>query len=197
MRELHHEAVAAVILLAEDQEDEVMLLRRAFAKAKLLNPLHVVSNGEEAIAYLQGEGKYGNRDEYPLPSLMLLDLKMPRKNGFEVLEWVRKQPSLSALRVIVLTGSDEIRDVNRAYQLGANSFLVKPIEFMHFVEVSRALKGYWLWMSEEPQISRPARSAQDDKQPTTLLDSTLTSVPPNVVPPLPHGPSHGEGPVQV
>jgi CheY-like chemotaxis protein len=153
-----HGKAEGVILLAEDRDDEVMLLRRAFAKANFLNPLQVVSNGEEAIAYLQGEGQYANRDEYPLPSLLLLDLKMPRKDGFEVLQWVRSQPgSLCALRVVVLTASDHIQDVNRAYQLGANSFLVKPVDFPHFVEVTHALKGYWLWMSKEPEVVRPSR----------------------------------------
>src|SRR2546421_4942592 len=151
-------AVEAVILLAEDREDEVTLLRRAFAKANFLNPLHVVSNGDEAIDYLKGEGKYANRGEYPLPSLLLLDLKMPRKDGFEVLHWIRKQPDLSALRVIVLTSSDQIRDVNRAYEMGANSFLVKPVDFGSFVEVTRALRGYWLWVAEEPEVSRAERS---------------------------------------
>ncbi len=159
----NRDATEGVILLAEDREDEVMLLRRAFAKANFLNPLHVVSNGEEAIAYLQGEGKYSNRDEYPLPSLLLLDLKMPRINGFEVLEWIRQQPSLNALRVVVLTASDEMRDVNRAYQLGANSFLVKPVDFAHFVEVTQALKGYWIWMSKEPQIARSPRLIKTEK----------------------------------
>ena len=172
LRPSDYEAAEAVILLAEDREDEVMLMRRAFTKANFLNPLHVVSNGEEAIAYLQGEGKYANRDEYPLPSLLLLDLKMPRKNGFEVLQWIREQPGLSALRVVVLTASDEIRDVNRAYQLGANSFLVKPVDFAHFVEVTQALKGYWLWMSKEPEISRPraidkAKVMTNDQVPMT------------------------------
>src|SRR6266480_4275505 len=113
----NRDATEGVILLAEDREDEVMLLRRAFAKAKFLNPLHVVANGEEAIAYLQGEGKYASRDEYPLPSLLLLDLKMPRKDGFQVLDWIRHQPELSALRVVVLTSSDAIRDVNLAYSM--------------------------------------------------------------------------------
>ena len=144
-----------VILLAEDNEDHVLLTRRAFKMAGLLNPLVVVENGEEAIAYLKGEGKYANRSEYPLPTLLLLDLKMPRKNGFEVLEWMRGQPELSGMRVVVLTTSDRIHDVNRAYQLGANSFLTKPVDFRDFVQLSAAIKGYWLWMSRAPEVERP------------------------------------------
>src|SRR5258705_8683596 len=112
----------AVILLAEDREDDIALIRKAFARAYVLNPLQVVRDGEEAIAYLSGEGKYSNRAEYPLPDLLLLDLKMPRIDGFEVLKWIREQPGLSALRVVVLTSSEDIRDVNVAYRLGANSF---------------------------------------------------------------------------
>ncbi len=150
----------SVILLAEDSENDVLLTRRAFARANLLNPLQVVRDGVEAIAYLKGEGPYANRAEYPLPDLLLLDLKMPRKDGFEVMRWIREQPGLRALRIVVLTSSDKIRDVNRAYQLGANSFLVKPVDFEHFVEVSQALKGYWLWMSKAPDISRPVISGE-------------------------------------
>ena len=144
-----------VILLAEDNEDHVLLTRRAFKLAGLINPLVVVQDGEEAIAYLKGEGRFSNRTEYPLPTLMLLDLKMPRKNGFEVLEWLRTQPTLSALRVVVLTTSDQIHDVNRAYQLGANSFLTKPVDFRDFVQLSSAVKGYWLWISRAPEVERP------------------------------------------
>ena len=144
-----------VILLAEDNEDHAILTRRAFKQAALINPVFVVQDGEEAIAYLKGEGKFSNRTEYPLPTLLLLDLKMPRKNGFEVLEWVRQQPSLAALRVVVLTTSDQIHDVNRAYQLGANSFLTKPVDFRDFVQLSSAIKGYWLWMSRAPEVERP------------------------------------------
>src|SRR5215475_12782626 len=99
----------AVILLAEDEEDYVLLIRSAFAKANIPNPLYVVSNGQEAISYLKGDGKYANRAEYPLPDLFLLDLKMPRVNGFEVLQWLRSQPGLAPLRVLVLTSSEEIR----------------------------------------------------------------------------------------
>ena len=144
----------ALILLAEDREDDIRIIRRAFEQAKLLNPLQVVRDGDEAIAYLKGEGKYSNRAEYPLPDLVLLDLKMPRVDGFEVLRWAREQPGLKALRFVVLTSSDEMRDVNLAYQLGANSFLVKPVNFADFVQTTRALKGYWLWMSKTPETYR-------------------------------------------
>jgi CheY-like chemotaxis protein len=153
----------AVILLAEDNDDDVIMMKRAFKKANFLNPLHVVEDGEQAIAYLKGEGKYASREEYPLPSLLLLDLKMPRKNGFDVLEWVRQQSGLSSLRVVVLTSSDEIRDVNRAYQLGANSFLVKPLDFSEFVRMTEALKGYWIWLSRAPDISRPFPEKKREK----------------------------------
>jgi CheY-like chemotaxis protein len=91
----------SVILLVEDLADDVLLIRRAFEKAKVINPIHVVPNGEEAISYLNGSGKYANRAEYPLPDLVLLDLKMPGIDGFEVLRWIRQQPGLSSLRVVV------------------------------------------------------------------------------------------------
>ena len=144
----------AVILLAEDREDDVVIIRRAFLQGRILNPLFVVKDGEEVISYLNGEGKYSNRPEYPLPELILLDLKMPKLDGFEVLRWIRQNPGLKALRVVVLTSSEEISDVNRAYQLGANSFLVKPVNFDHLVEVSQAIKGYWLWLSKVPETFR-------------------------------------------
>jgi len=158
----------AVILLAEDEEDYVLLIKHAFAKANIPNPLHVVWNGQEAISYLKGEGKYSNRDEYPLPDLMLLDLKMPRVNGFEVLKWLRAQQEMAALRVLVLTSSDQIRDVNEAYQLGANSFLVKPSDFEDFTQLSRLIQDFWLKASKAPEVSRPPRNssgANESSQP--------------------------------
>src|ERR1041384_6928520 len=94
------------ILLAEDDPDDVLLAQIALRKARLANPLQIVRDGEEAIAYLQGEGRYADRNRYPLPILLLLDLKMPKVNGFQVLEWLRKQPLLSRLPVAVLTSSD-------------------------------------------------------------------------------------------
>lgn len=147
---------ADLILIAEDNEDHVLLLRRALQRGALLNPVFVVGDGEEAIAYLKGEGKFADRYEYPLPSLLLLDLKMPKKNGFEVLEWIRQQPGLRRLRIVVLTTSDAPQDVDRAYELGANAFMVKPLERKDFLQVTEAIKGYWLWMSAAPDLQTPS-----------------------------------------
>jgi CheY-like chemotaxis protein len=158
----------AVILLVEDRDDDIALIKKAFAKAYVLNPLQVVKNGEEAIAYLEGEGKYTNRAEYPLPELMLLDLKMPRIDGFEVLKWVRQQPGLATLRIVVLTSSEAIRDVNLAYSLGANSFMVKPMDFEDVTHMSKFLTSYWLKMSKTPETSRaPRRLGSDAQNPMT------------------------------
>src|SRR4051812_48247883 len=119
-------ANSSVILLVDDDEDHILLTRCAFNQAGMVNPLYVVRDGQEAIAYLEGKGIYTNRAEYPLPSLMLLDLKMPKKNGFEVLEWIRARPDLRSLKIVVLTTSADIHEVKLAYDLGANSFMVKP-----------------------------------------------------------------------
>lgn len=141
------------ILLAEDNDDHVLLIKRAFVQARLLNPIQVVSDGEQTIAYLKGEGKYANRDEFPMPGLLLLDLKMPNKDGFDVLEWIRQQPALRDLRVVVLTTSDRIFDVQRAYQLGASSFLTKPLDVRDFVLLGPAVKGFWIWTTD-PHVKR-------------------------------------------
>jgi CheY-like chemotaxis protein len=144
----------ALFLLIEDTENDVLLIQRAFIKAKVLNPLLIVKTAEEAVAYLQGEGRYRNRAEFPLPALILLDLKLPGMNGFDFLRWIRAQEGLATMRIVVLTSSDLMRDVNLAYQLGANSFLVKPVDFERFVEISQALNGYWMWMSKAPENYR-------------------------------------------
>jgi len=146
-----------VILLADDRDDDVQIVRRALQMAGIDLPLQVVSDGEEAIAYLNGEGKFANRAEYPLPDLFLLDLKMPLKNGFEVLQWVRRHPTLAPLRTIVLTTSDQMRDVNRAYALGANSFLTKPLDFLDFRDTLQVMINYWLTKARAPDVSRPPR----------------------------------------
>jgi CheY-like chemotaxis protein len=127
------------ILLVEDNRDDVLLIRRAFERAAFGVRLLSVPTGMEAIAYLNGEHPYHERTRFPLPDLVLLDIKMPGTDGFEVLSWIRDQRQFSDLPVVMLTSSDEIRDVNRAYQLGANSFLVKPLDFENARELSLSL----------------------------------------------------------
>ena len=129
------------ILLVDDSEDDIFLMRMAFKKAEFNPPLQEVHNGEEAIAYLKGDGIYGNRDQYPLPAVMLLDLNMPMKNGFDVVAWVRAQPAFNRLSIIVLTASTRLDDVERAYDLGAKSYLVKPVGFEALVELVKTLPG--------------------------------------------------------
>jgi CheY-like chemotaxis protein len=151
-----------VILVAEDDDNDVVMLRRAFAHLSVDSPLQFVSNGEETLAYLKGTGKFANRDEYPLPDILLLDLKMPCVGGLEVLEWWRQQRPLAAVRIVVLTTSDEIRDVNQAYRLGAASFLVKPVNFDDFRNTIFAMLHYWRTnqagtSTRAPDSSRPQR----------------------------------------
>jgi CheY-like chemotaxis protein len=153
----------AIILLVEDREDDVILIRKAFDKAHVPNPVFVVNNGEEAVAYLNGEGKFLNRDEFPLPHMVLLDLHMPRMNGFEVIKWIRQQAGFSSLIVIVLTSSDQLRDVHEAYRLGANSFLVKPLDFQNFVELGEIIRNYWINTNLGPEVVRPP-ARQNPKQ---------------------------------
>ena len=147
----------SLILVVEDREDDILLIRKAFERASVPNPVHLVRSGEEAIAYLSGEGKYSNRAEYPLPVLVLLDLKMPRMDGFEVLTWIRRHEGIRALPVVVLTSSSQMADVNRAYKLGANSFFVKELDFQGSVDLCKLLQKYWLTKVQTPQSSRQDR----------------------------------------
>lgn len=156
-----------VILLVEDLDDDILLIRRAFAAAKLQIPLQIVRDGEEAVAYLMGIGKYAQRDEFPLPDLILLDLKMPKMDGLEVLRWIRSHPHLKALRVIVLTSSEDIYDVNKAYELGANSFLVKPAEFICYPSLVRTLEKFWLKTAASPTVQRPPGKDKAPSEPST------------------------------
>ena len=143
----------ALFLLVEDNDDHVVLIRRAFTKSKVINPLQVVRTGEDAIAYLEGTGGFSNRAEFPLPALILLDLKLTGMDGFDVLRWIRQQPTLRAIRVVVLTSSNAIGDVNLAYQLGANSFLVKPTDFSRYLEIAQLLKAWWLDYNQFAPVS--------------------------------------------
>jgi CheY-like chemotaxis protein len=141
------------ILLVDDDDADVFLVQRAFTKLQLRVALHVVHDGEEAIAYLSGRDQYADRTRYPLPGLVLLDLKMPRKSGFDVLQWLRSQPTLRRLPVIVLTSSNQTTDIDRAYDQGANSYLVKTANPDAMQELTRIIDLYWNKMNERPQIS--------------------------------------------
>jgi CheY-like chemotaxis protein len=144
------------ILLVDDSENDLELLRVAFKKAQFDSPLQQVRNGEEAIAYLGGEGLFSDRNKYPLPSVMLLDLNMPMKSGFDVLAWVRTQPTLKRITVIIMSASTRIEDVERAFDLGANSFLVKPAALDQLVTMSMRLRD-WLEINHFPPLNQSTR----------------------------------------
>jgi CheY-like chemotaxis protein len=127
------------ILLVEDDENDVFLMERAVAKARLDLRIHIVTHGQEAIDYLAGNGRYADRSAHPLPACIFLDLKLPYIHGFEVLEWIRKQPSLADIHVLVLTSSPEERDRQRAERLGAKAYLVKPPTPQVLLEVLQTL----------------------------------------------------------
>lgn len=115
-----------MVLLVEDREDDIRLIKKAFELGRINQPLEVVRDGQEAIFYLAGVGCYANRAEHPLPDLVLLDVNVALADGFEVLNWIRRQPEFDSLRVVILTPPDIIPDFKRAYGLGADSILVKP-----------------------------------------------------------------------
>jgi len=140
------------ILLVDDSENDLTLMSIAFRRAGLNSPLQVVHNGEEAIAYLAGEGRYTDRNEFPLPAVMLLDLNMPMKDGFDVLDWLRKQSRLKRLSTIVLTASVRPEDVERAFELGAHSYLVKPAALEDLVAMIRCLRD-WLKLNHFPPLN--------------------------------------------
>ena len=139
--------------MADDDENDVFLMERAFKRARVANPVLRVKDGEDAIAYLRGDQSYANRKDFPLPVLLLLDLKMPRRNGFEVIAWIRQQTGLKRLPVIILTSSREDRDINRAHELGANTYLTKPVNFEGLVEMVKTLHLYWLVLAQRPAIT--------------------------------------------
>lgn len=138
------------VLLVEDNDDDVFFMQRAVAAAGIADRLMVVPDGQAAIDYLAGEGEFRDRAGNPLPYLVLLDLKLPRRPGLEVLAWLRSQPSLSGVLVLVLTSSREESDVRNSYRLGANAYLVKPGNGAELAELLRRVKAFWL---ENPQLA--------------------------------------------
>ncbi|WP_043341972.1 response regulator [Belnapia moabensis] len=138
------------VLLVEDNEDDILFVQRAFRRAKLSNALPVVEDGDAAVAYLSGQGEYADRDRHPMPTLILLDIKLPRRSGLEVLEWLRAQAGLRRIPVVMLTSSRESADVDRAFDLGASGYLVKPVDFNGLLEMVKTIGMYWMVMSELP-----------------------------------------------
>lgn len=141
----------APILLIEDDQNDVMLVQRAFRRTEVDVDLRVVRDGREAIAYLQGAGPFADREAHPLPSIVLLDLKLPGSSGFEVLAWIRSRPGLKRLPLVVLTSSREAEDVDRAYDAGASSYLVKPVAFDALQSLLAQLASYWLGLNVLPE----------------------------------------------
>lgn len=140
------------ILLVEDDPNEIYLTQRAFQKANINVSLQIIDDGDSAIAYLNGTGKYADRQRFPIPKLILLDLKLPCRSGHEILAWLRQHPCLNLLPVVIFTSSREPADVNLAYELGANSYLVKPNGIKALKRVVETLTLYWLVDNEPPEV---------------------------------------------
>ena len=140
------------ILLVEDNEDDVFIMKHALKQAGLANSLQVVTDGQMALDYLEGVGSYADRTRFPLPFVVFLDLKLPYLHGFEVLTWIRKQEALNSLVVIILTSSDEERDHQQASALGARFYLVKPPKPTELLGIFESLKNYSMSQAELPPL---------------------------------------------
>jgi CheY-like chemotaxis protein len=153
------------ILLADDNLDDVFLLQQAFRKADVKHRLKAVNDGREAVAYLKGEGQYGDRETHPFPRVLLLDLNMPKMNGFELLKWIRQSPECNRLTVHVLTASARETDVEMAHYFRANSFIVKPTRLADLVAFVKAL-DQWHRFTSLPQTPIPERRETGQPQPS-------------------------------
>src|SRR5437870_5276522 len=130
------------ILLVEDDENDLFFMQQAMQKAGVTNPIRVASDGQQAIDYFRGTGKFANREEFPLPCLVLLDLKLPHVMGLDVLKWIRQQPGVAAI-VVILSASREEADIATAYRLGANGYLVKPPDVAQLTDMAKSIKEFW------------------------------------------------------
>ena len=139
------------ILIAEDDPNDVMLLELAIRRNGIANPVRVVRDGEEAVEYLEGHGKYADRQKYPMPSVIISDVKMPRRSGLEVIEWVRRHPQCSIIPIVMLSGSRIEHDVMSAYKLGANSYFTKPSTLDELTELIGLAHAYWTKCERPPR----------------------------------------------
>lgn len=131
------------ILVVEDDENDAMFLQRAFAKAGFPNPIRCVQNGEEAIAYLKGEGIYANREKYAFPRVIVTDLKMPQMDGLQFLRWLQENPQYRVVPTIVFTSSTAQADVNEAFDRGAGAYIVKPVDVRELERIAKTIAEYW------------------------------------------------------
>ncbi|WP_414542682.1 response regulator [Nostoc sp. CCY0012] len=150
--------------MADDDEDDSMLVREALAESELPMDLYFVSNGEELLDYLYNRGKYAHKNQAPRPGLILLDLNMPKKNGLEVLKDIKQDPSLRHIPVVVLTTSESKEDIYHTYDLGANSFIVKPVTFASLVEVMKNIGKYWFEIVQLPLEAVGGRHDRNSNQ---------------------------------
>jgi two-component system, response regulator len=142
------------ILLVEDNTSDIELTKRAFDRAKLLNPLIIVKDGQEALDYLHCQGAYADRNPKEMPALVLLDFKLPQKDGLHVLRALRNHPMTKRLLIVMLTSSIEEKDIADSYNSGANSYIRKPVDFIEFTEVLNAIGLYWLVLNELPPLPK-------------------------------------------
>ena len=144
------------ILLVEDNPDDVLFMKRACRQVEINQSLHIIEHGQAAIEFLSHTGQFANRTKSPTPRLVLLDLKLPYKSGLEVLQWIREQEFLRTVPVIVFTTSAENSDVERAYRLGANAYLVKPANMNELSNILKSIKTFWIDHNLLPRIPKKA-----------------------------------------
>ncbi len=141
------------VLLVEDDLNDIFLVKRAFKRAAINNPLQIVTDGEKAIQYLRGEGNYADREAFPLPKLIVMDIKMPGKSGFDVLQWLKDEGQpLRKIPIVIVSSSDDTADINRAYELGANAYMVKPMEFRAVEHLFQSITHYWGMECAKPEL---------------------------------------------
>lgn len=150
----------ATILLVEDEPSDATLLCGAFEKANVLNPIVHLKDGDAAFGYLAGVGAYRDRQNFPLPALILLDLKLPGMTGLQLLQWMRVQPEVRRIPVVILTSDDDPKTVDSAYDLGANSYLIKPGDPAHIIRMVEAIQRYWIELNQAPGLIMRAQATE-------------------------------------
>lgn len=143
----------ATLLLIEDSSDDIFLMQRALKGAGILNKILIVDDGRDALHYLQGTGKYQDRAAFPIPDIIFLDVKLPCVSGFEILQWIRANKEMRSLVVIMLTSSNQPSDIRRAYDLGANSYVVKPSSYEQLLGFAQAFRHYWLGYNDVIRVT--------------------------------------------